>query len=383
MRITALLAALGAALTLPLAAAGELRGIPTDVDLALSISYETAAKSRLRPALQAMQRRLEKLAEQADPEASRRNKAFAASLGVTPDSSRHLDLGLRLQDGPDGPDLALFVAAHIDMRKAAFDAFAKNQGVSPVAVGELAGWELKSLFPALLQAVSGKPDEAGLSAEMLDGYAVAMPADNLMLVAPIRELGKSHDTWRGKSPGYAYPEPVRRAAAAVPLCHTTLHANLGRILSTASAEPGASGQEPAGGLQSVSLHLGEDSKDVRVVAHATYRTEAQAKLGAGQLQALIPVVGAAAMPDDADDEAARFLKPEVAAFVASIKVEQTGASLRVTATHPIERLETFLSKAETLLGEIASSVGAGAPAPARPAAKLEPAATEKEGKKGR
>ncbi len=376
MRITAVLAALGAALAPPLAAAGELRGIPTDVDLALSISHETAAKSRLHPALQAMQRRLERLAEQADPEASRRNKAFAASLGVTPGGSRHLDLGLRLRDGPDGPGVALFVAAHIEMRKAAFDAFARSQGVSPVAVGELTGWELRSVFPALLRAVSGQPDEAGLSAEMLEGYAVAMPADNLVLIAPIRELGRSHDTWRGKSPSYAFPEPVSRAAAAIPLCHTILHANLERILPIAAAEPG-------GGLQSVSLHLGEDGKDVLVVARAAYRTEAQARLGAGQLRALIPVLGAASTPTEADDEAARLLKPEVAAFLASIRVEQADATLGVTAAHPIGRMEKLLSKAEVLLGEIASSGGAGSPAPARPAARLEPSSTGKDGEKPR
>lgn len=382
MRITALLAALGAALALPLVAAGELRGIPADVDLALSISYETAAKSRLHPALQAMQRRLEKLAEQADPEAHRRNKAFAASLGVTADSSRNLDLGLRLRDGADGPEVALFAAARIDMRKAAFDAFARNQGVSPVAVGELAGWELKSIFPALLQAVSGKPDEAGLSAEMLEGYAVAMPSDNLVLVAPVRELGRSHDTWRGKSPGYAFPEPARRAAAAVPLCHTTLHANLGRILPTDPAEPGAA-QEPAGGLQSVSLHVGEDSKDILVVAEISYRTEAQAKLGADQVRALVPLASLGAAPADEDDESTRFLKSEVAAFLSGVRVAQAGANVRVTASHPVERMEKVLAKAETLLAEIASAGGAAAPAPARPAASLEPAQPQKDGKKPR
>lgn len=379
MRLPALLATLLSALALPLPAAGELRGIPSDIDIAASISYETAAKSKLHPALQSMQRRMEKVAAEADPEAHRRNQALAKALGVTPDSNRNLDIGVRLGEGAGGPEVAVFAVARIDMRKAGFDAFAKSQGVSPVVLGDLSGWELKSLLPALMQVVSGSAEETALPADVLEGYAVAMPSDNLLLVAPVRELAKVHDAWRGKAPSYAFPEPARRLADATPLCHTRLHADLARVLSTAPDEV-----EPAGGLRSATLHLGEDSKSVLIAGAAAYRTEAQAKLGAEQLRALIPIAGMAAIPADEDDETTRFLKGELAALLAAVKVTQEGASLRIEAGHPLDRMEKLLAKAETFLAEIAAAGGAApAPAPARPAAKLEPAEAQKDGQKGR
>jgi hypothetical protein len=383
MRLPALLAFLLAVLAQPLSAAGELRGIPSDVDLALSISYETAAKSRLHPALRAMQDRMEKLAAAADPEAHRRNQALAKALGVTPDSNRNLDLGLRARTEAGEPDIDVFAVARIDMRKAGFDTYARGQGASPVAVGDLTGWELKSLLPALMRVLSGSAEDGVLPADMPEGYAVAMPSDNLLFIAPIRELAKVHDAWRGKAPSYAFPEPARRLAEATPLCHTRLHADLSRILSNVPASPA---EEPAGGLQSVTLHLGEDSKSVLLAGGAAYRTEAQAKLGAEQLRALIPIAGMAAIPADEDDETTRFLKGEVAALLATLRVAQDGVSLRMTAGHPLDRVEKILAKVESLVTEIASAAGAAPspdPTPARPAARLEPAEAQKDGQKGR
>lgn len=369
---------LAAALLLPrLEAADALRGVPADVDAGMSVSYDTAAKSRLHPALRALQDRMDRVAEQGDPDAHRRNKALAERLGLTRDSSHHLDLGFRVRPGADGePSVAFFAAARIDMRKSAFDAFAREQGVSPVVGGDLSGWDIGSLFPALYRAVSG--NDLGATPEgMLDGHAVAMPADNVILVAPVRELGRAHQAWLGKAPSYAYPARVSREADAVPLRHTTVFAPVGKMIP---AEPDAKSGDPAGGLQEVAIHLGESPSDILLVASATYRTEAQAKLAAEQLRALLPIAALGLQPSEEDDESAKFLKAEAAAFLSTLKVERSDVALRLTASHPLARSEKLVGRMETLLQEI---TGAQAAPPARPATKLEPAQPRKTEEKPR
>lgn len=375
MRLLALPCVAATLILARLGAAEPLRGVPADVDVGMSVSYDTAAKSRLHPALQALQDRMDRLAEQNDPEAYRRNKAFADRLGLTRNSSHHLDLGIRIRPGADGaPSVAFFAAARIDMRKSAFDAFAKQQGVSPVAVGDLSGWDIASLFPALYRAVSG--NDLGASPEgMFEGHAVAMPADNILLVAPVRELGLAHDAWRGKAPSYAFPGRVAQEADAIPLRHTTVFAPVGRMIPAEAAAAGAAKrEEPAGGLQEAAIHLGESPADILVVGSATYRTEGQAKLAAEQLRALVPVATLAALPAEEDDENTRFLKAELGALLATLKVERTDAALRITASHPLARAEKLVGRLETVLQDLA---GAQPAAPARPAARLEPAQPEK------
>jgi len=380
MRLLALPCLVAALLGPRLAAAEPLRGVPADVDVGLSVSYDVAAKSRLRPSLQALLDRMDRLAEQNDPDGFRRNKAFADRLGLSRDSSHHLDLGLRVRPGADGaPSVAFFAAARIDMRKAAFDAFAREQGVSSVAVDGISGWDIARLFPALYRAVSG--NDLGAAPEgIFEGHAVAMPADNILLVAPVRELGRAHEAWLGKAPSYAFPGRVSREADAVPLRHTTLYAPVGKMIpAEAAGAADAKAEEPAGGLQEAALHLGESPSDILLVGSATYRTEAQAKLAAEQLRALVPIATMAALPAEEDDETTKFLKAELGALVATLKVERADAVLRLTASHPLDRADKLLSKMDTLLQ---AAAGQAAP-PARPAAKLEPAAAEKTPEKPR
>ncbi len=361
MRLTSLLPCGLTALAL---AAEPLRGIPEDVLVGVRISYDTAAKSQLHPAMKAMQRRLEAAAEKLNPGQIQAGKDLQAKLGTTEDGAHHLDLGVRITPGTDAPDLAFFGAMRLEMSKAKFDAFAKEQGASPVAVGGASGWDLASLFGAL-QKLSGAPEQIPLEAILQTPHAVMMPADGVILVAPVAELGKTLDRWNGKARSLTLPAGTEAGAAATPLCHTTVHADVAKMaaLDNEAPEPGAPAEPFAGGMTRAALHLGEDAKDVRLLAGATFGSEAQAKLAADQVRAFLPIGAMATMPADEDDEDTRFMKAEAAALLGSVKVEQQGAELRLLASHGVERCKAILGKLEK---QVLATLEAAAPGPALP-----------------
>ena len=383
MRLTSLLPCGLAALAL---AAEPLRGLPEDVVVGARISYDTAAKSRLHPAMRAMQQRLAEAAERLNPGQAQAGKDLQAKLGLKDDGMRHLDLGVRVAANETGPDLAFFAAVRLDMGKAKFDAFAKERGASPVAVQGASGWDLASLVGVLQQA-AGAPDQLPLASLLQTPHAVMMPADGVLLVAPVAELGKTLERWNGKAPSLALPAAAEAAAASVPLCHTTVHADVARMaaLDTAAPEPGVPAEPFAGGMTRGGLHLGEDASDLRVLLTAAFANEAQAKLAAEQVRAFLPIASMAAMPADEDDEDTRFLKAEGAALVGTVKVEQQGAELRILASHGLERCKAILGKLEK---QILATLGGATPGPALPPPADSPAVaprsdTGKETQKGR
>ena len=361
MRLASLLPCGLAALAL---AAEPLRGIPDDVLVGVRISYDTAAKSKLHPAMKAMQRRMEAAAERLNPGQVQAGKELQARLGAAEDGAHHLDLGVRVTAGAAGPDIAFFGAMRLEMSKAKFDAFAKQQGAASVAAEGASGWDLASLFGAL-QKVSGAPEQIPLESILQSPHAVMMPADGVLLVAPVAELGKTLDRWNGKTASLALPAGTEAGAAATPLCHTTVHANVAKMaaLDTEAAEAGAPAEPFAGGMTRAALHLGEDATDVRLLAGASFATEAQAKLAADQVRAFLPIGAMATMPADEDDEDTRFLKAEAAALLGSVKVEQQGAELRLLANHGVERCKALLGKLEK---QVLATLEAAAPGPALP-----------------
>jgi hypothetical protein len=363
MRLASLLPCGLAALAL---AAEPLRGIPEDVLVAVRVSYDTAAKSKLHPAMKAMQRRMEAAAERLNPGQVQAGKDLQAKLGATEDGAHHLDLGVRITPGAGAPELAFFGAMRLEMSKAKFDAFAKEQGASPVAVGGASGWDLASLFGAL-QKLSGAPEQIPLEAILQTPHAVMMPADGVILVAPVAELGKTLDRWNGKAASLALPAATEAGAAATPLCHTTVHADVAKMATLDDTEsdtpPGAPAEPFAGGMTRAGLHLGEDAKDLRLLVGATFGTEAQAKLAADQVRAFLPIGAMATMPADEDDEDTRFMKAEAAALLGSVKVEQQGTELRLLASHDLDRCKALLGKFEK---QVLATLEAAAPGPALP-----------------
>lgn len=372
MRLASLLPCGLAALAL---AAEPLRGIPEDVLVGVRISYDTAAKSKLHPAMTAMQGRLAEAGERLNPGQAKAGKELQAKLGLRDDAMRHLDLGVRVTGGTAGPDLAFFGAMRLDMDKAKFDAFAKERGASAVAADGASGWELASLLGALQQA-TGAPEQIPLGALLQAPHAVMMPADGVLLVAPVAELGKTLERWNGKAASLSLPASTEAGAAATPLCHTTVHADIAKMaaLDTETAEPGAPAEPFAGGMTLGALNIGEDAKNLRILLAATFGTEGQAKLAADQVRAFLPVGAMAAMPADEDDEDTRFLKGEAAAFVAGIQVEQKGAELRILASHGLERCQAILGKLEK---QILATLEAAAPGPALPPPAGAPAVSPK------
>lgn len=384
MRLASLLPCGLAALAL---AAEPLRGIPDDVLVGVRISYDTAAKSKVQPAMKAMQRRLEAAAERLNPGQVQAGKDLQASLGAAEDGAHHLDLGVRVTAGAAGPDIAFFGAMRLEMSKAKFDAFAKQQGAASVAADGAAGWDLASLLGAL-QKVSGAPEQIPLEAILQSPHAVMMPADGVLLVAPVAELGKTLGRWNGKAASLALPATTEAGAAATPLCHTTVHADVAKMaaLDTEAAEAGAPAEPFAGGMTRAALHLGEDATDVRLLAGATFATEAQAKLAADQVRAFLPIGAMATMPADEDDEDTRFLKAEAAALLGSVMVNQQGAELQLVAKHGVERCKAILGKLEK---QVLATLEAAAPGPAipppagAPAVAPKPEADKKTDQKGR
>ena len=345
MRLTSLLPCGLAALAL---AAEPLRGIPEDAQIGFRVSYDTAAKSQLHPAMRAMQQRLAAAAEKLDPAQAKAGKDLQAKLGLKDDGAHHLDLGVRLKAGETGPDLAFFAALKVEMSKAKFDAFAKERGASAVAVEGASGWDLATLFGALQQA-TGAPEQIPVESLLQTPHAILMPADGVLLVAPVAELGKTLARWNGKAPSLALPAATEAGAAATPLCHTTANVDMAKVteFNAASGETDSGAEPFAGGMTRGALHVGEDAKDVRLLATATYGSEAQAKQAADEVRAFLPIGAMVAMPAEDDDDNARFLKAELGALIGSVTVEQTGAELRLSARHGIERCKAIVAKLES------------------------------------
>jgi hypothetical protein len=192
-----------------------------------------------------------------------------------------------------------------------------------------------------------------------------MPADGVVLVAPVAELGKTLARWNGKTPSLALPAATESGAAATPLCHTTVHVDMATLtaLNPASGEADAGAEPLAGGMTRGAIHLGEDAKDVRLLATATYGSEAQAKQAADEVRAFLPIGSMVAMPAEEDDEDARFLKAELGALIGGVTVEQTGAELRISARHGVERCKAIVAKLET---QVLATLEAAAPGTALP-----------------
>lgn len=381
MRLPILVAAtLAAPLTLP---AETLRGIPADVDAAVHISYDLAAKSQLHGAALALQKRMEKAAAQADPAAAKRNQELMDRLGLKTNSTHVIDIGFRALkpaggEGPDAERLGdFFGVCRIDLRKSVLDAFAKAEGVAPLTVGGATGWEFSKLGAALGKALGADDTSLSLLTSSLDDYAVVMPEDGVLVLAPVRELGKALDCWNGRKPSHELPGDAQGIIAATPLAHTQAHAGIRKIQQTIDPE---SLKDDKVGLRDGAFAMGEDSKELIIHVQAGFVDTAKAATAAQQVNASLAIGNLATAEAEEDDAETKFYKGEAAAFIAGITVRQDGDKMVIRSAFPLSRAKVLFEKlgekAEQALREAAAGQAGAAPsedeemdAPAKPAGK--------------
>lgn len=347
-----LLPLVAAALLTPLAASAEpLKGIPADVDVGVHISYDEAAKSQLHPAMMALQKRMEKVARETDPVAVQRNKELMERLGLKPDSSPNhvIDFGLRVTQGKPAaegeqatPDFAVYAVMRLDMAKTAFDAFAKDQGVGPVVIGDTNGWESGKLVGALLKAMAPEGGSQSETLEsMLQDYAIVMPEDKVLILCPVRDLANTVASWRGKGVSYELPAQTRTLAAGTPLPHTQAHGAVRKIQEI--ADPDSLKKDKAG-LKDVSLVVGEDAKSLLIRANAGFIDKAKAEQAAKQITSVLAMGNLATAEEETDDEETKYYKMEAGIFLSGISVKQDGATVAIHSAFPLENAKALIAR---------------------------------------
>lgn len=350
-------AALGAPLTLP---AEALKGIPADVDAALHISYDEAAKSQLYPVAQDLQKRMEKLGEQLDPAAAKRNKDLMERLGIKTNGTHSIDLGLRVTKGAtpeDEPAYAIFGVIRLDLTKASLDGFAKAEGVAPVSAGGVSGWEFGKLADAVLKALGA--EEAAQVVNELKDYAIAMPQDGLLIICPVRELGKASACLSGKAPSYDLPAETKNLANGASIAHSQLQAGIRKIQETVDPD---SLKEDQNGLKDIAAVVGEDSKSFLISARAGFADEAKAKLAAQQITAALAMGNLATAESEEDDADTKFYKGEAATFLSGITVNQAGAGVIIRSAFPLDRAKVLFRKLGDKVEQMAREAAADKPA---------------------
>lgn len=351
MRLPVLAAAV---LALPLSSTAEpLRGIPADVDIAMHVSYDDAAKSQLYPVSQELQKRMEKLSEQLDPAGSKRGKELMDRLGVKPGSMRVLDLGVRLtkpaDESEEGPDIAVFGVGRMDLTKAKFDAFAKSEGVAPLTMGGVNGWEFAKMAEAMFR-IAGNEELSQALAGQLDGYAVAMPQDGVMIVCPVIELAKAAGSLAGKAPSFELPAAAQGLVKQTALPHSQLYGNARKIME--KADPGALKTDTSG-LVDIVMAVGENEKSFLINGRAGFTDEAKAKLAVQQTTAFLAMANLGTAEEETDDEDTKYFKAEAAVFLGGIEVKQEGSALVLRSAYPIDRAKVLFRKLSTKIEELA------------------------------
>lgn len=355
---------LAAALATPLVLPAEpLKGIPADVDAAIHISYDEAAKSQLYPIAQDLQKRMEKLGEQLDPAAAKRNKDLMTRLGIKTNGTHSIDLGLRVTKGAtpdDAPAYAIFGVIHLDLSKASLESFAKAEGVAPVSAGGVSGWEFGKLADAVLKALGA--EEAGqMFVSELKDYAVAMPQDGLLVVCPVRELAKTAASLGGKAPSFELPAEAKGLATGATVAHTRLQAGVRKIQETVDPE---SLKTDKVGLKDVAAVVGEDARSFLINARAGFADEAKAKLAAQQITSALAIGNLAVAESDEDDADTKFYKGEAAVFLSGITVSQEADAVAIRSAFPIDRAKVLFAKmgekVEQMAREAAAERQAGA-----------------------
>lgn len=347
MRLLPLVAAV---LLTPLAASAEpLKGIPADVDVGMHISYDEAAKSKLQPTMQALQKRVEKITQEADPAGAQRNKELMERLGIKPDASHTVDIGVRVNKGKAvaedeetaSPEFNVYIVARLDLRKAALDAFAKDQGVGPVVMGDVSGWESGKLVGAIMKVLAAEGGPSEMIESMLLEYAVVMPEDNVLILCPVRDLTKTVACWRGKGTSYELPAVARTLVANTPLAHTQGHIAMRKMQATLDPE---SLKTDKAGLKDLAVVMGEDAKSILIRVNANFLDEAKAKLGAQQINATLALGNLATAEEETDDSDTKYFKGEAAVLMSGISVKQEGSIVAMHAAYPLENAKTLLTK---------------------------------------
>jgi hypothetical protein len=349
---TRLLLCLAALVGAVSAHAEPLRGIPADVHAAMHVSYDEAAKSQLHPLAVALQKRMEKLGEQLDPVAAKRNKELLSRLGLKTDGTHTLNLGIRITkgEGEEGPDYAFYGVFQLDLRKSTFDSFAKEQGVSPVVIGDLTGWEAIKLVSTLLKVLQQDGGAQELAMNGLEGYAVVMPEDNVVIVSPVRELSTAIACWRNKKPSFELPASARAEVIATPLPHTQIYANVRKIQEAVDPE---SLKTDKLGLKDVTLVVGEDAKDFLVRAKVSFSDEAKAKSAAQEITSALTIGNLATVEADEDDADTKYYKSEAADFLAGIKTTQDGSTVSIRSAYALGRAKVLFGKLGEKVEEMA------------------------------
>lgn len=354
MRLLTLAAVLAAPLTLP---AKTLRGIPGEVDAALHISYDVAAKSQLHPVTLELQQRMEKLSAELDPATAARNKQLMERLGLKKDGIHTFDLGVRVtKAAPEvaEPGFNLYGVMRLEMKKAAMDAFAKAEGVAPVVMNGTNGWEFSKLSGAFLKAL-GAEEQADAIGTILQDYAVVMPEDGVVIFCPVREMPKALACWNGKTPSHELAPAAKSLVAETPLAHTQMHAKVRSMMETLDPE---AAKTDTVGLKDVSATVGEDTKDFLIRAKASFLSEAKATTAVQQISAGIAIGTMASQVTEEDDADTKYLKGEAAAFLAGITVKQEADTVILRSAFPIARMKTLLQnfgqKIEQTIRETAS-----------------------------
>lgn len=350
MRLPLLAAAV---LALPLASPAEpLRGIPADVDVAMHISYDEAAKSQLYPVSQELQKRMEKLSEQLDPAGSKRGKELMERLGVKPNSMHTLDIGLRISKGAseeEGPDIAVFGVGRMDLTKEKFDAFAKSEGVAPVAMGGVNGWEAAKMAEAMFRIMGNEELSQALAGQMGE-YAIAMPQDGVMIVCPVSQLAKAAGSLAGKTPSFELPAGAQGLVKQTGLAHTHLYGNARKIMETADPEALKTDKS---GIVDLAMAVGENEKHFLINGRASFTDEAKAKVAAQQTSAFLAMANLGTAEEETDDEDAKYYKAEAAVFLSGIEVRQEGASIVLRTAYPIDRAKVLFRKMSAKVEELA------------------------------
>jgi len=367
---TRLLLCLAALLGAVSAHAEPLRGIPADVDAVVYISYDEAAKSQLHPVAVALQKRMEKLGEQLDPAAAKRNKELLNRLGLKTDGTHTLNLGVRVAkgEGEEGPDYSFYGVIHLDLRKSAFDTFAKEQGVSPVVIGDLTGWEGSKLVIALLKALNQDIGTEESAMEVLKNYAVIMPEDNVVILSPIKEMNTTIGCWRNKKPSFELPASAQAEVTATPLHHTQIYANVRKIQEAVDPE---SLKTDKLGFKDVMFVVGEDTKDFLMRAKVNFSDEAKAKTAAQEITSALAIGNLGTVEADEDDADTKYYKSEAADFLAGIKTTQEGAVVSIRSAYNLDH-------AKVLFGKLADKVEQMAREAAKEKANPAPAVVEDE-----
>jgi len=358
-----------AALLAPLAATAEpLKGIPAEVDAAVHISYDVAAKSQLYPASLELQKRMEKLSAELDPAAAARNKQLMDRLGMKQNGIHTFDLGVRMtkpnpEDAEAQPGFNVYGVLRLDLKKEALDAFAKAEAVGPVVMGGINGWEFSKLAGAFLKAL-GAEEQAGVVTSLLQDYAVVMPEDGTVIFCPVREMPKALDCWKGKASSHELAPAAKALVAETPLAHTQAHVKVRDMMETLDPE---AAKTDTVGLKDVSAVVGEDPKDFLIQAKASFLNEAKAKAAAQQISAGIAIGTMAAQETEEDDAETKFLKGELTAFLAGITVKQESDTVALRSAFPVPRakalFQTFGTKIEQTIREAAAAQKqGGAPA---------------------